>query len=85
MITESNIVRSACDKWNLEYLENNLGNGGHIVYVSKNHKFKYFDDKKMLSKTNPKGIEFTPPTKVVEMKVQDFMKKLKEFKEGDER
>lgn len=85
MITDSNIVKPAVEKWTLEYLEEHLGKSGHTVYISKNHKFKYFDDKKILAKSSPKGIEFTPPTKRVEMKVPEFTKKLRDYKRGDER
>jgi hypoxia-inducible factor 1-alpha inhibitor (HIF hydroxylase) len=86
VITESNIIKPALQKWNLDYLERNLGHSGHTVFVSKNHKFKYYDEKKIYNKTtNTKGVEFSPPTKKVEMRIEDFMKKVKEFKKGDER
>lgn len=55
-----------------------MGNGDFAVYISRNHKFKYFDDKKA-------DKDFTPPTRRVEMKLPDFMKKLKDWKRGDER
>ncbi|KAJ8973766.1 hypothetical protein NQ317_017568 [Molorchus minor] len=57
------LLKPAKEKWTLEYLEKNLGSSGHTVYLSRNHKFKFYDDKKVLSRNNPKGIEFTPPTK----------------------
>lgn len=85
LITNSNIVKQAVDKWTLEYLENNLGCANHTVFVSRNHKFKYFDEKKILSKASTRGVEFTPPTKRIEIKVTDFMRRLKEWKRGDER
>ncbi|CAG9854482.1 unnamed protein product [Phyllotreta striolata] len=85
LITGSNLVKSAVDKWTLDYLEKNLDKSNHTVFVSRNHKFKYFDEKKIYSKTSPKGVEFSPPTKRVEMKVADFAKKLNEWKRGDER
>lgn len=85
LITDSNLVKPAVGKWTLEYLENNMGRANHTVFVSRNHKFKYFDDKKILCKANPRGVDFTPPTKRIEMKVSDFMKKLKDWKRGDER
>ncbi|XP_018575930.1 hypoxia-inducible factor 1-alpha inhibitor [Anoplophora glabripennis] len=85
LISDSNIVKPAIDKWTLEYLERNLGHAGHTVYVSRNHKFKFFDDKKVLSRNNPKGVEFTPPTKRIEMKVSEFIKRLREWKRGEER
>nr|CAI5821854.1 unnamed protein product [Callosobruchus analis] len=85
LLTESNIAKPAVEKWTLEYLEDNLGKCGHTVYVSKTHKFKYYDRKKILSKANPKGVEFTNDTKSVEMKVCDFMKNVKVWKQGDDR
>lgn len=85
VITDSNIVKPAQEKWNLDYLEKNLGDSGHTVFVSSDHKFKYYDEKKILSMSNLKGIEFVPPTKKVEMKIGDFMKKLREWKKGDQR
>lgn len=78
-------MKPATEKWTLEYLEKNLGKSGHTVYISKSHKFKYFDDKKILNKSNPKGIEFNPPTKRTEMKISEFVKKLQDWKRGDER
>lgn len=85
LITGSNLVTPAVEKWTLDYLERNLGRAGHSVFVSRNHKFKYFNDKKMRTKSNPRGVEFSPPTKRIEMKVSEFMKKLKDWKRGDER
>ncbi|KAJ3660275.1 hypothetical protein Zmor_004730 [Zophobas morio] len=86
VIIESNIIKPALQRWTLEYLEKNLGQTGHTCFVSKNHQFKYYDDKKIYDKTNnTKGVEFTPPTKKVEMRIEDFMKRVKEWKKGDDR
>ncbi|KAL3284043.1 hypothetical protein HHI36_018213 [Cryptolaemus montrouzieri] len=85
IIEGSNLVKSATDKWNLEYIERHMGVTTNTVYLSRNHKFKYFDDKKIQSRTNPRGVEFSPPMRKVEMKVEEFMKKLREWKRGDER
>lgn len=85
LITGSKLVKPAEEKWTLDYLEKNLGKSNHTVFVSRNHKFKYFDEKKIYNKNNLKGVEFTPPTKRVDMKITDFMKKLREWKRGDER
>lgn len=84
------MVKSA-NKWTLDYLEQNMGNADYTVFVSRNHKFKYYDEKKMANKgtsTNgesSQGVEFTPPTKKVEMKLPEFVKRLREWKRGDER
>ena len=86
VIIEANIIKPALQRWTLEYLEKNLGQTGHTCFVSKNHQFKYYDDKKIYDKTNnTKGVEFTPPTKKVEMRIEDFMKRVKEWKKGDDR
>ncbi|CAG9829537.1 unnamed protein product [Diabrotica balteata] len=85
VITDSKLVKSAVEKWNLDYLEQNLGKSGHTVFVSNDHRFKYFDEKKIYNKNNPKGIEFDPPTRRVQMKINEFMRKIRDWKEGDER
>lgn len=85
VILESKLIKPALDRWNTEYLERNLGHSGHTVFVSKSHKFKYYDEKKILGLNNTNGVEFTPPTKKVEMKIEEFMKRVKEWKKGDER
>lgn len=64
-----------------------MGHGHYTVFVSRNHKFKYYDEKK-ISKPGEQannGIDFTPSMKKCDMKLPDFMKKLKEWKRGDER
>lgn len=75
-------------KWDIDYLEKYMGDGDYTVFVSKNHKFKYFDDKK-LNYVNSKGqvseIEFTPPTKKIDIKLPEFIKRLKTWKKGDDR
>lgn len=85
LITGSKLVKSAEEKWDLNYLENNLGKSTYTVFLSKNHNFKYFDEKKIYSKNNPKGVEFKPPTQRLEMNIYDFMKKLRNWKKGDDR
>lgn len=88
VILNSKLVGSA-DKWNLKYLEKNMGNGDFTVFVSRNHKFKYYDEKKIAHKTNngefSKGVEFQPPTQKVDMKLPEFIKRLRDRKKGDER
>lgn len=87
IIENSNVVASA-KKWNLDYLEKYMGNGDYTVFLSRNHKFKYYDDKKVAKINNGdigKNIEFTQPTKKVDMKLPEFLKRLKEWKRGDDR
>ncbi|XP_030766191.1 hypoxia-inducible factor 1-alpha inhibitor-like [Sitophilus oryzae] len=85
VITGSNIIKTAKANWTPEYLEQNIGNAGHTVMLSKTHKFKYFDESKVLNKNNPHGIEFTPPTRKTKMKIGEFMRKLREWKPGNDR
>lgn len=88
IIENSNIAASA-KKWNLDYLEKYMGNGDYTVYLSRNHKFKYYDEKKVAKINNGditgKSIEFVQPTKKVDMKLPEFIKRLKEWKRGDDR
>lgn len=88
VILNSKLVGTA-EKWNLKYLEQNTVNGDFTVFVSQNHKFKYYDDKKIAHKTNngeiSKGVEFQAPTRKVDMKLPEFIKRLQEHKKEDER
>lgn len=79
VILGSNLVKSA-DKWSLDYLEQNMGSADYTVFLSKNHKFKYFDDKKVKTTAG----SFTPPTKKIDMKLPEFLRRIKEWKIGDE-
>lgn len=68
-----------------------MGDADYTVFASRNHKFKYYDEKKIASRIGvsngetSQGVEFTPPTKKVEMKLPEFIKRLREWKRGDER
>ncbi|XP_022915704.1 hypoxia-inducible factor 1-alpha inhibitor-like isoform X2 [Onthophagus taurus] len=86
VILNSNLAASA-QKWNLEYLETHMGDADYTVYLSRNHKFKYFDEKKVqkLNGDIGKGIDFMQPTKKVDMKLSEFIRRLKEWKRGDDR
>ncbi|XP_071496649.1 hypoxia-inducible factor 1-alpha inhibitor-like [Diadema antillarum] len=70
VITGSNLVQTAL-KWDLNYLEKNLGDGKFNVYISKNHKFMYYDNKKL-----NKEQKFSPKSRLTEMTFPDFMKLL---------
>lgn len=64
-----------------------MGNGDYTVFISHNHKFKYYDERKIAKPGGEQstGIEFTPPMKKCDMKLSEFMKKLREWKKGDDR
>lgn len=66
-----------------------MGNADYTVFASPNHKFKYYDEKKVANRNSntemTRGIEFTPPTKKLDMKLPEFIKRLHEWKEGEDR
>ncbi|XP_065222718.1 hypoxia-inducible factor 1-alpha inhibitor-like isoform X1 [Planococcus citri] len=76
VIQGSNLVDSA-KVWDLDYLKERM-NGKYTVIISKDHKFKYHDEKKLKS-------DFEPLTKRVQMKFEEFVDKMKNWKEGEER
>ena len=81
VITGSGLVASAA-KWDLDYLEENIGNESCTVILSRNHKFKYFDNNKVSGDIK---LDFKPPTKRVNMKITEFARRLREWKKGDMR
>lgn len=84
VILKSDMVKSA-EKWDLEYLEKNMGNSDFTVFQSRNHKFKFFDDKKAALLLNNNKIEIASPTKRIDIKLSEFCQRLKQWKRGDER
>ncbi|KAL1139713.1 hypothetical protein AAG570_006691 [Ranatra chinensis] len=81
IITGSELVASALN-WDVDYLKEHMNNSNCTVIFSKNHKFKYFDDKSVRPDVKAK---FVPPTRKVGMKMAEFAKRLREWKKGDER
>uniref|UniRef100_A0A8C9PQ60 JmjC domain-containing protein n=1 Tax=Spermophilus dauricus TaxID=99837 RepID=A0A8C9PQ60_SPEDA len=51
VLTDTNLVYPAL-KWDLEYLQQNIGNGDFSVYSASTHKFLYYDEKKMANFQN---------------------------------
>lgn len=84
VILKSDMVKST-EKWDLEYLEKNMGNSDFTVFQSRNHKFKFFDDKKAAQLLNNNKIECQPNMKRINMKLSEFCQRLKQWKRGDER
>ena len=76
VIQGSNLVDSA-KTWDLEYLKARM-TGKYTVIVSNDHKFKYHDEKKLKD-------DFEPLTRRVQMKFEDFVDKIRNWKEGEER
>uniref|UniRef100_A0A1Y1LYJ2 JmjC domain-containing protein n=1 Tax=Photinus pyralis TaxID=7054 RepID=A0A1Y1LYJ2_PHOPY len=79
VVLGSNLAKSA-EKWDLDYLERHMGESDFTVFQSKSHKFKYYDDKKVTS-----GDGFVPPTKKLDMKLPEFIKRLRAWKKGEDR
>ncbi|CAK8684185.1 hypoxia-inducible factor 1-alpha inhibitor-like [Clavelina lepadiformis] len=79
VISDSGLINSAL-KWNLGYLQENLGDGSFHVYGSKDNRFKYYDEKRAKQcKSFPK------PVKRYEVSFNDFLKMLMEKKNTRER
>lgn len=81
VLTDTNLVYPAL-KWDIEYLQENIGNGDFSVYMAENHKFLYYDEKKMSNFKN-----FVPTSRRMEMKFSEFVEKmhLMEQMGGEER
>ena len=79
VIRDTNLVASALH-WDLDYLEENIGDGRFTVYQSSNTKFKYFDEKKIENVRN-----FRKPMEATEMKFSHFVEKLKSAVPGTQR
>lgn len=70
VLTDTNLVYPAL-KWDLDYLQENIGNGDFSVYSASTHKFLYYDEKKMANFQN-----FKPRSNREEMKFHEFVEKL---------
>lgn len=81
VLTDTNLVFPAL-KWDIPYLLENIGNGDFSVYISENHKFLYYDEKKMCN-----FMDFIPKSRRMEMKFSEFVDSMHKREEegGDER
>ncbi|XP_068022232.1 hypoxia-inducible factor 1-alpha inhibitor [Melanerpes formicivorus] len=75
VLTDTNLVYPAL-KWDLDYLQENIGNGDFSVYSASTHKFLYYDEKKMANFKN-----FKPKSSREEMKFAEFVERLKEIQQ----
>ncbi|XP_070610000.1 hypoxia-inducible factor 1-alpha inhibitor [Erythrolamprus reginae] len=75
VLTDTNLVYPAL-KWDLDYLQENIGSGDFSVYRATTHKFLYYDEKKMANVKN-----FKPKSSREEMKFKDFMAQLQEIEQ----
>lgn len=81
VIMDSGLVDTA-RKWDLDYLKENMGNSNCTVIYSRNHKFKFFDESKV---TPDIKAECTPPNKKITLKMSEFVRRLRQWKKGEER
>lgn len=79
VIQGSNLVASA-RSWDLDYLKERM-TGKYTVIISDDHNFKYHDDKKLQAYKK----DFVPHTKRVQMKLSEFIDKIKQWREGEQR
>lgn len=77
VLTDTNLVYPAL-KWDINYLHENIGNGDFSVYVAENHKFLYYDEKKMSNFEN-----FMPKSRRSEMKFSEFVEKMRQTEQSD--
>lgn len=81
VLMDTDLVSPAL-KWDLPYLEENLGSGDYTVFTSNSKHFKYYDENKLKELKNN---NFVPPTSKLDLKIWEFTEKLKKWKPGDER
>ena len=79
VITDSDLVSPAL-RWDLDYLQENIGDGDYSTYESDSHVFRYFDEKKV-----PHHEGYTPSMKRTEIKFQEFVERVTHHKPGDKR
>ncbi|XP_054655274.1 hypoxia-inducible factor 1-alpha inhibitor [Dunckerocampus dactyliophorus] len=81
VLTDTNLVYPAL-KWDIAYLQENIGNGDFSVYMAEKHKFLYYDEKKMSNVDN-----FVPKSRRTEMKFSEFVEKMHETQQrgGEDR
>ncbi|XP_008117604.2 hypoxia-inducible factor 1-alpha inhibitor [Anolis carolinensis] len=75
VLTDTNLVYPAL-KWDLDYLQENIGSGDFSVYRASTHKFLYYDEKKMANVKN-----FKPKSSREEMKFSNFVEQLQEIQQ----
>ncbi|XP_017298865.1 hypoxia-inducible factor 1-alpha inhibitor-like [Diaphorina citri] len=82
LITGSNLIQSAM-KWDLEYISEHMPNSNLTVIISKDHNFKYVNEKKLPQWPSSTLEPIT--TRWSSMTAQEFSTRIKSWKEGDER
>lgn len=79
VLTDTNLIGPAL-QWNLDFLQEHIGDGNFSVYESENHLFKYFDEKKCA--LHP---DFKPPIARRELKFSEFVSRLRKWTTGQKR
>lgn len=79
MIKGSKLVSRVLN-WDLNYLKEHMSSVCCNVMVSKNHEFKYYDQKKITP-----DINFDPISRPSPMVFSEFAEKLTKWKKGDTR
>uniref|UniRef100_A0A8D8SGR9 Hypoxia-inducible factor 1-alpha inhibitor n=1 Tax=Cacopsylla melanoneura TaxID=428564 RepID=A0A8D8SGR9_9HEMI len=82
LITGSNMVESAM-KWDLDYISEHMPNSNLTVIISKDHNFKYVNEKK-IPQDQTSNLE-SIYTRRSSMTAREFIQRIKSWKEGDER
>lgn len=67
-------------KWDLDYLTEHMNSTCCNVLISKNHEFKYYDQKKITP-----NMTFKPISRPSPMIFSEFAKQIKDWKKGDSR
>lgn len=82
LITGSNLIGSAM-KWDLEYISKHMPESNLTVIISKDHNFKYVNEKKLPqgSAANMEPIS----TRWSSMTAREFLQRIRSWKEGDDR
>ena len=75
VLTDTNLVYTAL-KWDVDYLQENIGNGDFSVYRATTHKFLYYDEKKIANVKN-----FKPKSSREEMKFSTFVEQLQDIQQ----
>ena len=70
---------ASANNWDIDYLTAKMP-GNYTVILSDDHRFMYYDEKKL--ETFP---DFTPTTRRVQMKFSEFAEKVRSWKQNEER
>eukprot|EP01136_Pigoraptor_vietnamica_P029269 Opistho-1_new@87267 len=71
VLTGTDLVKTAVDRWSLSYLVDNIGSNDFTVYCSSNNRFMYHDETR-----NAGRYSYVPPTRKATMKFGEFVEAL---------